>query len=598
MLGRKDILHLLECHQTYILMKIFYLFLALLIFSRLHANSQTINNYGFADYNACSWDWLEYKTKCDITYNKDGDKTLILQYDGQIPIGSPNMKFSLTKKLILPVENYTILKVSMMANNKSSQVLSLKAIGLDKDENIIFNSTAFSKNKSEWEQLSIQTNNRNIKALNIYIKYNGDAKQDQVIKLKDIAVFLDQKNISTIKGRAEDKAILAASHIVPLNSTGDVLNLTKIEDLKYKKIIALGESTHGSETISQNRFRALQTLIKNYDCKLVILEMPFDLGIFINAYAQGIIPETSESYLTEYLNTAMTRETLIPFLKWLKTYNQTALKKVYILGMDNSSSFNNLPLLDFHVSLLGKDKAFPYLLKLHNNEADSVLALAEVDTTLQYQLGKVNYTYYKYLLKQKFSRDQADFFTDRDTHMANRVEFLDTLFTEKNQKIAILAHSIHLQKIRETKETYVHVLGSLLTRKYKEKYFAIDFNFGRGTFTQDSCYLNTYTTTDVMKTIPKNSFEYAALKTGCPFFYFPAKYLNENINSTALITRNSQNKDHFVFTNLKRRFDAYIFINEGIAFSNVEKEPLKYQFKLLAKKQKAYAEIFQHPPVK
>jgi len=581
----------------YMLMKIFSLFLVLLFFFYFTAGSQTVNYYGFAKYNACSWDWLEYKTKCDITYNKDGDESLILQYDGRIPIGSPNMKFSLTKKLILPVANFTSLKVSLMANSKMSQVVSMRAIGLDKDENIVFDSSTFSKNKSDWEQLSINSNNRHIKALNIYIKYNGDSQQNQLVKLKDITIFLDNRNISNIRSSNMDEAVLAAKHIVPLVSTDEGLDFKNIEDFKCKKIIALGESTHGSRTISQNRLSALMALITNYNCKLVILELPFDLGILINAYAQGIVPEAAQSYLNDYLHTATTRETLIPFLQWLRNYNQTTKKKVYILGMDNSSSGGNLPLMDFHLSLLGKDKAFPYLLKLHSDEAASILTLADLDTTLQNKLGKKNYIYYKYLLKQEFSKDQAEFFSSRDRNMATRVEFLDTLLTERSEKIAILAHSLHVQKIRETKETYEDVLGSLLTRKYKQGYFAIDFNFGGGTFTQDSCYLNTYTTIDVMKNVPSNSFESAAMKTGYHFFYYNAKYLNDNFTSTAIIARNSQNKDHFLFSNLKRRFDAYIFVKESVAFTDAEKEPLKYQMKLMGRKQKTYAEIFNSASV-
>lgn len=140
----------------------------------------------------------------------------------------------------------------------------------------------------------------------------------------------------------------------------------------------------------------------------------------------------------------------------------------------------------------------------------------------------------------------------------------------------------------EVTDRYQPVLGSILYNKYKRRYCAIDFNFGSGTFSQDSCSTNTYVTKDILRNIPKNSFEYAALKTGYSSFYYPAKYINSTINSKAYITRNSQSKDHFKFSDLKRRFDGYVFIRDGNAFPNAEKQPLKYSLKMETRKRKQY----------
>src|SRR5690606_35988676 len=129
------------------------------------------------------------------------------------------------------------------------------------------------------------------------------------------------------------------------------------------------------------------------------------------------------------------------FLHWLKKHNETNTEKVHIFGIDNKSEVT-LPLSDFHLALLGPEKAKPYLKALlspgykdtineRNNRFEEVKAL----------LDKKLYCHYESVLNARAPKDRNDWLSDRDSLMFRRTLFLDSLFNDPDGKIVILAHS-------------------------------------------------------------------------------------------------------------------------------------------------------------
>lgn len=552
-------------------------------------NAQKINikdDLYFQDYNKCNWEWLSYKTNCNISLESQSAKNplflLKLMYAPtnklNESVSNINMEFCLFKTIILPQIENRKLDVALTSKNQTASELLFSVFGVDHNENITFNDTIKIKKSTKWATKTISSISKDTKAIYIKIKFNGTSNPSQIVWLKNIKIKIDGKDVNGIKNDIikADKQ-LNKNYIFPL-SHDEKFDLTdKLPEIKRKKIIGLGENTHGSKTINLARFQFLKNLIERNNCKIVLLEIPFDFASQMDLYVQGKIPENSENLLG-YLKLVNDYEQKMDFLKWLRTYNLGVKRKVHIYGIDNAGSEEkSIPLMDYHLELLGTEKGKFYLKNLYEGKIKDVIEFAKKDSIIQQLLGKENFQYYIYLLSDKFNKKVNEMFLNRDSLMFKRVNSLNTQFTTENEKIAILAHSVHIQKIKGFgKEGEYSTLGSFLSEKYDSSFVAIDFCFGSGSFTQDSCSSPVLITNETLNTLPENSFEYAALKTGYDYFYFPSKYLNDRIITTSMITRGSQNQNHFKFVFLKGRFDGYVFLNKSESFDNLKKSPFIY----------------------
>jgi len=552
----------------------------------------------FGNFNECNWDWLVYQRNCkgflDVNPNNHSSASFKMQYDTQFGIN--DMGFILSKSIILPKTVKKRLTITLTSKSSSIKDFTFKIIAIDKNEEIQFQKELEVKNANKWIESKISIPG-NTKVFNIYIRYIGNRDPKQTIWLKDITVNGDGQTINRNKIDIESqntKAVkLETEKIISLQ--GDSVHLLdKIKDLSDKKIIGLGENTHGSATISNARVQLLKNLVSGGHCKLILLEMPVDFALLMDLYIQDRLPSTSEEDLNGYLKLGMDYKIMKGFLKWLKIYNTSAKVKVHLFGIDNYSAGGKLPLMDYHVALLGLEKSEFYLKKIQENKLNDIIDFSKKDPEIKRLLGEKGYIYYLNTLSGKFNSTLLERFSNRDSLMLKRVEFLDSLFTNNNEKTVILAHAGHLQKIKAIgPEGQFDVLGSLLNKKYGSNYYALDFNFGSGTFNQDSCISNQKYITDTLKNLAKNSFEYAANQTGYNFFLYPAKYLDEDINTTAYIVRNGQNKDHFKFASLRNRFDGYVFLKKSESMTEIEKNPLLYSLRLFDGKRVKFSKILK-----
>ena len=575
--------------------------LSILIIRGFFITAQTFSekyDLHFQNANDCSWDWLKQKTSCRF-YLQAATETgsfapLLIKYDSVYL--TENMRFYMKKSIDISMVNAERVEICLIAKNESDSAVTFTMLGKNEEENPTFNTSALLENTSGWDTLYISASSKTTKTINIYIEFKGSKNPEQVISLKEIEIKMDGKPVdkwlNKNNTKANETATLNPYYIVDLTKNPDLEKLNDMVDLNHKKIIGLGENTHGSKSISIARFEMLKTLIKFYNCKLILAEKHFDLGMLVDLYVQGIITDEN-GIIDGYLRLNNDYEPKKEFLVWLRKYNSTNKDKVHFLDVDKSGTGElNLALVDYHIELLGKDKAKPYLKLIENMNFTGLSDLADSDSLIQNFNDVKNFNYYKKALSTGFSKEMADRFAARDSFMFQWVLFLDSLFTQPDEKIAILAHSGHLQKTKnEDKTVYFDVLGSLLNEKYKSGYWSVNFCFGSGTFSQDSCHTFTPVVIDSLKTIPFNSFENAALKTGNDYFYYPSAYLDSRLTSTAYITRGGRGKNQFGFSTLKNKFDGYIFIRKSEHFDKLEKWPFYYSLNFFDQKRKQYYQI-------
>ena len=500
------------------------------------------------------------------------------------------MTFSLGQTIILPVNNYQKeARVSLISKYQATGVLWLKVKSLDKDGEEIA-SDSIKINTKGWSKKNIFIPVLQAKALRINIQYNGNDNPGQAIWIDKVLIKIDGKDISQqsyySKKKEDSIAVfnsLTNKYIIPLTSGNDSTMLNNIPGLNQKRIIGLGESTHGSSTIKTARYQFLKNLVLNADCKLVLLETPIDMVLTWDLYIQHKTPNGYQKELEadarcifgDYVQ-------LVDFLNWLRAYNEHAIRKVHVVGIDNPVGDTNLTLFEYHLALMGKDIGKPYLKMIVEKKYNELIAYSKSDLTLKKYLNSQELEFYFSFIKNEIVLRDASgkIFLNRDSNMAKRLTDGMNIYLEPEEKAAIHAHSAHLayaySEIESNEGIKAPLLGLYLRQKYADKYFSISFQIGQGKYIQDECSILGNTILDSLKNPPPYSFEYASLQTGLDYFYIPTKSLGDAIISYLHISRTSRYSNLYQFSPVKSRFDAFVFIRESKAIENIELSPWRY----------------------
>lgn len=570
----------------------------LAFFLTINVKAQTINekyDLNFQDVNKCiwSWGWLQGKIRSKFSsLNLDSGKLAIkASYDNLG--GGKTMEFVLTKTIILPkYQKNKKCEVSIISKTEARGDLLFIVKSISKDQQERFSKT-IKINSGQWNKHSTTFTLSDEKAIKVSLYYIGDSLPDQTVWLDQVGLMIDGKDIGAqnyFSKKKEDSLEVVNSlnkaYLTPLTKNNDSTLLRNIPELADKKIIGLGECTHGSKTVKAANYQFIKNLIVNHKCRLVLLEKPIDITMIWNLYVQGKIGnDYDDQLLADIKISYIDAKQLLDFLKWLRSYNQQSKSKVHILGIDNYIS-PKLYLFEYHLALLGKEKGKYYLRKIEEGNNADILQTAQRDSVLKSLLGEQDFRFYlSYVENCPISTENLISKDSRDLNMLKRVELLMEIYLNEGEKVAVHAHKKHLSAMDfdAIPERYVP-LGFHLRKKYNSQYFAISFQVGKGTYTQDLCSGFGQNLTDTLKAPPVHSFEYAGLMSGHDYFYYPSKYLGDAILSHCQIVRGSRYKDFYEFSSAKKSFDAYVFIRESTALDDVEKFPMFYAGAHVSKK--------------
>ncbi|MNL16355.1 Erythromycin esterase [compost metagenome] len=236
-----------------------------------------------------------------------------------------------------------------------------------------------------------------------------------------------------------------------------------------------------------------------------------------------------------------------------------------------------------------------YLKKIADEKYEETLTHAQLDTVLKTKLGYKSYELYLLFLKEVIAnqKNNVEPLANRDFNMSKRIQSLVNLFLKSDEIAAVYAHSGHITSLPET-DNYLKMdlpLGYYLRKTYKDQYFSISFQIGKGTYSQDECSMAGKIVSERLHYPPPYSFEYAGLATGLNYFYYPSKYLGDAILSYGKISRESRYADLYRFSSLKKRFDAYVFIKESKPIEEVESFPMIYNMDFFASRRKAMNDV-------
>jgi erythromycin esterase len=421
-----------------------------------------------------------------------------------------------------------------------------------------------------------------------------------------------------------DEIIKKANPLFHVNDQSDLGPL--IDSIKNKKIVMLGEATHGTKEFYEWRSKISKELMKNHDFNFISVEGDWPPCQEINKVIQnkrGNITSNSEaeqvlSHFSRWPTWMWANEEVIELVSWLRTNNAGKKKPFGFYGLDVYSLYESL---DKVVSLLSKiDPQLAMKAKSYYSCFDSYRhdekayarslftipegckknVLSALNETLQYKLENINdqngnlfdavqnarivcnaENYYRAMV---FAEE--DSWNVRDQHMMTTLTMLMNHYGPDAKGI-VWAHNTHIGDYRATdmlSQGQVNIGGLSREEFGKQNVALVGFSTYTGTVIASHAWDGPIQVMPVPKAIDSSveaEFHNAIPKIGSPDFYVLMD--NEPEFSPLAETRGqraigvvyhplSEHRGNYVPTILSNRYDAFVFIDETHAL-----DPLKVE---------------------
>jgi erythromycin esterase-like protein len=410
-----------------------------------------------------------------------------------------------------------------------------------------------------------------------------------------------------------------------------------INSIKDKKIVMLGESSHGTKEFYELRSLISKELILNHGFNFISVEGDWPACQLINQFIQlkdasynGHKAKSILSQFSRWPTWMWANEEIAELITWLKTYNYSKKKPAGFYGFDVYSLYDSIEQV---ISLLSKiepelaikaksyyacfesyrHNEMAYARSLFNiPEGCKKSVLSVLNETLKYKLDKINNQseimfdalqnarivsnaerYYRAMIF-----GEEDSWNVRDHHMMNTLSMLLDHYGHDAKGI-VWAHNTHIGDYKATNmvmEGQVNV-GGLAREIYGKDQVAL---VGLSTYSGRVIASGAWDGPIEVLPIPKakdksveSEFHNAILKIGFSDFYItmdnesefsPLAEIHDQRAIGVVYHPPSEQHGNYVPTNLSKRYDAFIFFDETTAINplnikaSIEKIPETYPF--------------------
>ena len=459
------------------------------------------------------------------------------------------------------------------------------------------------KGSSDWKEYSIKlafpSNAKTIIVGGILGKKGVAWFDDFKITIDGIDIqTLNEAKKPTLENLNSDELSLAItkSSIQLDLSNQDNLHLSLdslIAKVGNKKIVAIGESTHGTSEFYKLREVITKRLIKEKGFNLVVLENPYDDIELLN---QNLSLEPIDDLIRKHLFSIYQTKEIKSFLQWYK--DNRANFHVEFKGCDDSfwvfhelltsqtisfqdKKLNNLleklksNILKSTTHHLRKQQKANVLIYVNILEIEKYLKLTNKLTQSLEEIllnGKTTYINYINISKNKPIES-------RDEIMAKRISFLAN---NQNAKIVVWAHNAHISN-KVITDNEIGIMGRNLKREFGDDYHSIGLMTSKGNYSYieekfingDHDYSDKLKNANFLAT-EKFSWEQIFSQNGKAFYIDMSKLntlfqSNEIIGSSKLIGYSKETQEDIYYLPIIKLFDSLLFIEETNATESILK---------------------------
>ena len=412
-----------------------------------------------------------YKIESDTTTSSDG-VVLRTRGDWNGIFGTSYPMFNKGKKSL----NGEV-KIKYKVERCKKLLLTLHSIG--KNANVIKADTIHLPLSENWEEQSYPFSVDCQFLLNVSIEAKGlNKNQSGDVSLAYIDLYSDGVLLDT---EVENEALSQ----VPLSSIKPWDEILR-SPIMEKKILALGETLHGTQTLNDMAIELMKERILQHNCKLILLELPLSLTLYMNRYIHND-PRYTMEHIMEKLEYDYNFK-LTTLLQWVKDYNAKHGNEISILGIDNEISLipSKMDLYEFLKEIDTDDVLEPLyydlMFKLDSANVDTRIVngmFSEKESKL-IQCSINNLRKYQTLHLRLMHRDKD---------MAETMQWLCDMYLSSDEKATFYGHFMHANYLTNN-PTFIHnspSLGFFLKKRYKDNYacLAISATEGEAWFTNN-----------------------------------------------------------------------------------------------------------------
>ena len=479
---------------------------------------------------------------------------------------------------ILPDVDSDSMTVSLTCKSQNLKSANLVMSGISENEKVLYSDTLSVNGYNDWHTYQKNVSLVDVAMMELNIVFAGkdtlrflESKEDKIESQQNL--WLDRINMKVGDKNIADGPILSSPDIVLSQKnvvhSDSLLNSDFDYAFKNKKIVAFGESVHGSATINEEVVQLLKHGIEYDDRRLILMELPLEKMLYVNRFVQGDSAFYIDS-IRPYFDQSLYSEEWVDFFVWLKEYNAKMKNKVWLLGIDYEYEyrFTELDLFEYLVAV-NHTASNPYIA-----EFCRMLLLQEKDPNQKKISFLQSHNYFKDeigLYESKIlehclqtiiqARKQPVLsFSLRDKVMFENLDFLFGLFSkDKAMKTAVYSHFGHANySALETRMVSDPPFGSFAKRVYGDDFFVVGIFVGGGETLNEG--KGNKWNISYLKENSKDTFEYWLSQVSMDFFYVPKVFLPSclmwyrNIGIAA--------KEFSSLMNPSCRMDGALFIRE------------------------------------
>ena len=183
----------------------------------------------------------------------------------------------------------------------------------------------------EWKEVSKKVKIKDAYLLNVFIEAIGSELAFNNIQVSAFKLEANETQLKNETAPKSDNTTLKKSDVMVLNG----VDFGKIPSMQ-SRIMAIGETVHGSKTLGRMAFDIIKERIIKQGCNLVLHEYPLEYSFYVNRYVKND-PRFKLQDIERYMEGNLSSEHTIDFIKWLRAYNSAHNNRVSFWGIDIDS---------------------------------------------------------------------------------------------------------------------------------------------------------------------------------------------------------------------------------------------------------------------
>ncbi|MDO5570116.1 MAG: erythromycin esterase family protein, partial [Bacteroidales bacterium] len=425
-------------------------------------------NFSFKDDSLLIFPWVgnaAYNNYSISAKIKEVDTLFALLYFKGSPIND-RLKNEIYQVIPLPKDEFKQGELKLECKGKNIKSVSLIADIIDKDENLVRTNILKFAPDSVMNIFSSRIDLNSGKLMNITINTEGESNKESFIIFSKLNILVDNIPLDS----------LPLNEIVKPNFTPEILDFDAVLQKKTfnNSIIGFGESMHDNPILKDSIYKMIINEVVNNKCKLVLIEKPMESTLSYNRYIQD------KDFKFDSLE-IVDKQTL-NFLETLRNLNQSfpLEEKVLLFGFDYNYKIDNnqgsaLDIFEF-LSHLNNNSVIinKLLIQLYkNNIEESLKLLLDNKEEIQELISNEEYMSIIHILEisKELTQDPIKRMILRDSVMFVNTQFIIENFNNnKDNKIAIYSHALHLNPISTYPTVPCKPFGYYMKKEYNNDY--------------------------------------------------------------------------------------------------------------------------------